>query len=102
MEFDGFDWDLGNRAKCQKHGLSLGQIEELFRGVILIGPDPRHSAAEERFRAIGRTVDQRSVFVAFTWRLRGKERLIRPVSARYMHQKEVAAYEKKISSSENG
>jgi hypothetical protein len=43
-----------------------------------------------------------SLFVAFTWRLRGKQRLIRPVSARHMHQKEVAAYEKKVSRSENG
>ena len=102
MEFDGFDWDWGNREKCQKHGVSIRQIEELFRGFVLVGPDARHSAAEERFRAIGRTADRRGIFVAFTWRLRGKQRLIRPVSARYMHQKEVAAYEEKISRSENG
>ena len=80
----------------------IRQIEELFRGFVLVGPDARHSAAEERFRAIGRTADRRGIFVAFTWRLRGKQRLIRPVSARYMHQKEVAAYEEKISRSENG
>jgi hypothetical protein len=24
--FVGFDWDDGNRAKCQKHGVSLGEI----------------------------------------------------------------------------
>ena len=101
MEFDGFDWDRGNREKCQKHGVSLAEIEELFRGFVLAGPDARHSAAEERFRAIGMTADQRGVFVAFTWRLRDKQRLIRPVSARYMHQKEVSAYEKKVSRSEN-
>jgi uncharacterized protein len=101
MEFDGFDWDRGNREKCQKHGVSIGQIEELFGGFVLVGPDVRHSTAEERFRAIGRTADQRGVIVAFTWRVRGKQRLIRPVSARYMHQKEVETYEKKISSSEH-
>ena len=22
MEFSGFDWDRGNREKCQKHGIS--------------------------------------------------------------------------------
>ena len=22
MEFDGFDWDDGNRDKCQKHGVA--------------------------------------------------------------------------------
>jgi uncharacterized DUF497 family protein len=32
----------------------------------------------------------------FTWRQRGAERLIRPVSARYMHRKEVEAHEKEI------
>jgi hypothetical protein len=26
----GFDWDEGNRAKCQKHGVSIPEIEELF------------------------------------------------------------------------
>jgi uncharacterized protein len=56
MEFDGFDWDRGNREKCQKHGVSIRQIEELFRGFVLVGPDVRHSAAEERFRAIGGTL----------------------------------------------
>ena len=85
MEFDGFDWVWGNRQKYQKHGVSVVQIEELFRGFVLVGPDARHSAAEERFRVIGRTDDQRGIFVAFTWRLRGKQRLIRPVSARSLH-----------------
>ncbi len=23
----GFDWDTGDRAKCQQHGVSLGEIE---------------------------------------------------------------------------
>jgi hypothetical protein len=56
MEFDGFDWDRGNREKCQKHGVSIRQIEELFRGFVLVGPDVRHSAAEERFRAFEGTL----------------------------------------------
>jgi uncharacterized protein len=33
------------------------------------------------------------MFVAFTIRMRGTERLIRPISARYMHAKEIRAYE---------
>jgi uncharacterized DUF497 family protein len=28
MEFDGFDWDAGNREKCRKHGVSTAEIEE--------------------------------------------------------------------------
>ena len=102
MEFDGFDWDQGNRQKCQKHGVSIAQIEEMFRGVVLVGPDAKHSVTEERFRAIGRTVNRRGIFVAFTWRVRDAQRLIRPVSARHMHQKEVKAYEEKISGFKNG
>jgi hypothetical protein len=27
---DGFDWDDGNRSKCQKHGMSIAEIEALF------------------------------------------------------------------------
>jgi len=29
----GFDWVDGNHAKCQKHGVSIAEIEALFRGV---------------------------------------------------------------------
>src|SRR5271170_2071366 len=39
MEFDGFDWDEGNRAKCQKHGVSVAEIEGLFRRPVVILPD---------------------------------------------------------------
>ena len=96
MEFDGFDWDSGNRGKCQKHGVSIAEIESLFRGMPLVGPDAGHSTVEKRFRAIGVTAQSRSVFVVFTWRQRRQERLIRPISARYMHKKEVEAHEKEI------
>jgi uncharacterized protein len=34
------------------------------------------------------------VFIVFTIRRKGDELLIRPISARYMHQKEIEAYEK--------
>jgi uncharacterized DUF497 family protein len=26
----GFDWDDGNRAKCQAHGVSPAEVEALF------------------------------------------------------------------------
>ena len=51
----GFDWDTGNRAKCQKHGVSVDEIEDLFERPIMILPDTAHSTTEERLRAIGRT-----------------------------------------------
>ena len=51
----GFDWDCGNREKCQKHGVPLSVIESLFDRLIAVFPDPAHSTAEQRFTAIGRT-----------------------------------------------
>lgn len=48
MEFDGFDWDSANQGKCQKHGVSIAEIESLFGGTPLVGPDAKHSGAEQR------------------------------------------------------
>jgi len=89
----GFDWDEGNRAKCQKHGVSVAEVEGLFSRALLIIPDASHSHAEERLWAIGKTASGRSVFMVFTIRVRAGKRVIRPVSARYMHRKEVTHYE---------
>ncbi len=27
---EGFDWDAGNAGKCEKHGLTVAVIEEVF------------------------------------------------------------------------
>ena len=89
----GFDWDEGNRAKCLKHGVSIAEIEALLRSEPHVAPDPRHSAAEDRFIAVGRNAQGRALFVCFTFRTRDGKRLIRPVSARYMHKKEAETYE---------
>lgn len=90
---DGFEWDSGNRAKCQKHGVSIPEIEEVFENDPLIAPDHRHSYVEDRLIAVGKTRAGRHVYVAFTFRRTSRQQLIRPVSARYMHAKEVASYE---------
>ena len=89
----GFDWDTGNRAKCQKHGVSVDEIEGLFARPIMILPDTAHSTAEERLRAIGTTRAGRYVFLVFTVRERAGQKFIRPISARYMHRKEIDSYE---------
>ncbi|MGH6726609.1 MAG: BrnT family toxin [Pseudolabrys sp.] len=95
---DGFDWDAGNRDKCRKHGLSIEQIEFLVsHAETLIVRDVKNSATEPRFIAIGRTLEGRFAFVAFTPRTRDGETLLRPISARYMHKKEIARYEKESS-----
>jgi len=95
--FDGFDWDKGNRGKCLKHSVSVDEIENLFYENILVAPDIHHSSKEQRFRAIGITFEGRYLFIVFTMRLKNKLQLIRPISARYMHKKEVNAHEKEIS-----
>lgn len=95
MLFDGFDWDEGNRLKCREHGVSPEEIETLFERPALVGP-AAHSAVELRYRALGRTPAGRFMFLVFTWRERDGLRFIRPISARYMHAKEVAKYGQKI------
>jgi uncharacterized DUF497 family protein len=90
----GFDWDTGNLEKCQKHGVSVMEIEGLFARPHTTRLDVAHSLAEERLRVIGKTNTGRYVFLVFTIRERNGERFIRPISARYMHGKEVEHYEK--------
>jgi uncharacterized DUF497 family protein len=89
IQVEGFDWDEGNIAKCQKHGLSTTEIEAFFRGDVYFGPDIKHSIEEQRFLAVGRSPSGRPMFVAFTLR----NGLIRPISARYMREKEAKKYE---------
>lgn len=88
------DWDEGNRKKCQKHGVSVSEISQLFRSNPRIAPDLKHSDEEDRFIAVGRTEEGRPLFVAFTIRMKRRKQFIRPVSARYMRKKEISAYEK--------
>ncbi len=92
--FAGFDWDEGNRGKCQKHGVSQAEIEGLFARPVMILADAAHSLCEERLRAVGYTSHGRAVFVVFTIRERDGKKYIRPISARYMHREEVESYEK--------
>ena len=89
----GFDWDDGNRDKCQKHGVSLAEIEEVFRSDPLVLPD-RTGSSEARFNAVGLTGEGRHVFVVYTLRDTRSPQLLRPISARYMHRKEIDAYER--------
>ena len=67
-------------------------IESVFASDPLIGPDPFLS--ESRFRAVGQTREGRRAFVVFTVRRSTDGLLLRPISARYMHVKEVQAYER--------
>ena len=81
-------------APSAKSTVSISVIESLFSRPLAILPDVAHSQRERRFRAIGQTAKGRGVFIVFTLRPKGDDLLIRPISARYMHKKEIDAYEK--------
>lgn len=92
MKIAGFDWDDGNWPKCGKHGVTREEIEQVFTGTLAVQPDPFPD--EPRMRAIDKTAAGRYVFVVFMLRqVEGLPRL-RPISARYMHQKEIDHYER--------
>jgi uncharacterized DUF497 family protein len=97
----GFDWDDGNLEKCRKHGVSIAEIEAMFRRPVAIIPDPAHSRTEERFKVIGTSDGGRHIFVVIALRRRGGMFLIRPISARYMHGKEVRHYEEEIAKAQD-
>ncbi len=88
-----FDWDAGNREKCLKHDVSVEEIEAVLSGRPYIGPDPHPREIEARFQAIGQTPQGRHVFIVFTFRERLEGLAVRPISARYMHAKEVRKHE---------
>ena len=79
----------GNSAKCKKHGMTREGIEAFFRAEPRTAPDPLHAIVEQRFIAVGYMPDRHPAFVAFCWR----GDIVRPVSARYMHEKEARSYE---------
>jgi uncharacterized protein len=88
----GFEWDEGNSRKNEQHGVSMAEAEQVFfNSPLLVPPDPRHSEAELRFHALGKTNDGRRLHITFT--LRDAGQFIRVISARDMHRKERVTYE---------
>jgi uncharacterized DUF497 family protein len=91
MKIVGFDWDEGNWPKCATHGVSREEIEEVLLNTPAVMPDPHPD--EPRMRAIGKTTAGRYVFLVFMLRGMKSQIFLRPISARFMHQKEVDHYE---------
>lgn len=91
-ECTGFQWDERNADKNWiKHKVSRTECEEVFfNEPLLIASDIKHSDAESRFYALGRTDEGRPLFVVFTLR----EKLIRMISARDMSKREKKEYER--------
>jgi uncharacterized protein len=95
IKFDGFEWDNGNISKCAKHGLTCTEIEAAFLNDPMIAPDFAHSKDEDRLIAIGKShYRDKPIFVAFTLRYVDGVTLLRPISARPMHNKEIVRYAK--------
>ena len=93
MKIAGFDWDSGNWPKCGKHGVSREEIEQVWLGEPAIMADPNPD--EPRVRAIGETDAGRYIFLVH---IAGDQRPDQapPISAHYIHQKEVDHYESQI------
>ncbi|AMJ61739.1 BrnT family toxin [Bosea sp. PAMC 26642] len=86
------EWDAGNWPKCAKHGLSQDDIQFVFRNDPGVFP-ARTATSEWRYAAIGRVRSGSYDFIVFTVRGSTLDKLIRPISARYMHAEEVEYYE---------
>lgn len=92
-KIEGFDWDAGNARKNEKHSVSQAEAEQIFfNDPLLVVCDEQHSTHEIRFHGLGMTDTERYLHVTFT--LRHDATMIRVISARDMHRKEHAIYEK--------
>ena len=93
----GFDWVEGSWPKCGKQGVSKAEIEDGLRSGPFVLSDRHPQDRGTRFDAVGTNEDGHYVFVVFTLRDKAGKRLIRPISARYMHRKEIENYERQRS-----
>lgn len=77
---------------CAKHGVSRDEVEYVLAQMTFYIPDPYPN--EPRLRTAGKTKEDRHIFIVFTFREAAGQRYMRPISARYMHEKEIKAYER--------
>ena len=90
----GFEWNEGNSNKnWHLHRVTDGECKDIFFNLpLIVAADAKHSNREKRFYALGRTENNRWLFVAFTVR----ENLIRVVSTRDITGREQRKYAEKI------
>ena len=89
----GFDWDDGNAPKVvSRHAVGPGECEQaFFFEPFAVTFDAKHAAQEVRWRALGRTLADRRLYLVFTFRGAGGT-LIRVIQARDMNRKERKEY----------
>ena len=90
----GFEWDKGNSNKnWHLHRVTDSECEDVFFNLpLIVAADVKHSNRERRFYALGRTENNRWLFIAFNIR----EDLIRIISAREMTGREQRKYAEKV------
>src|SRR3989344_5192495 len=88
----GFKWDAGNSHKnLIKHGVTNEESEEAFADEKrIVREDKGHSLTETRHFLLGKTNQNRLLFISFT--IRGG--MIRVISARDVNKKEQTYYKK--------
>lgn len=88
-KLSGFDWDEFNLEHIKKHKVTYKECEEIFfNRPIRVNKDEDHSKIEERFEVLGKTNNQRLLFVVYTIR----NNKIRVISARDQNKRELAIY----------
>jgi uncharacterized DUF497 family protein len=89
----GFEWNRGNIDKNWiKHKIKTEECEQIFfNKPLIISEDIKHSQNEQRFYALGKTIENKLLFIVFTIR----KNKIRVISARKMNKNEKKIYEKK-------
>ena len=89
-----YEWDPAKAAaNLKKHGVSFEEAASIFLDALaLTFWDPDHSEEEEREITIGRSAEQRILFVAHT----ARDDRIRIISARQATSQERREYEEGI------
>ena len=89
-----YEWDPAKAAaNLKKHGVSFEEAASIFLDALaLTFWDPDHSEEEEREITIGRSAEQRILFVAHT----ARDDRIRIISARQATSQERRQYEEGI------
>jgi uncharacterized protein len=86
----GFDRDDANIQKnWERHRVTPEEAEDnFFHEPLVVRSDARWSKEEKRYYALGQTISERCLFVAFTIR----RRLIRVISVKDMNRNETGIY----------
>ena len=91
-----FDWDAGNTGKNLRHGVSDAEIEEAFTDRRAVLAAKLMVGREVRYTLLGRA--RRSgkyLRIVFTVRMKGRRRLIRPISAVEMSDRNKRRYRRR-------